>query len=68
VGGHLAGGISAKDPYGYTVDPKATSSAFQELVQENDAAALTELHLDATHLEELAIDLAANHSEPKYLG
>jgi hypothetical protein len=67
-GGHLPAGITAKAPDGYTVDPKAAGAAFQEFVHENGAAALTELGLDGTYLEEFAIDPAAKYSESKYLG
>jgi len=67
-GGHLPAGITAKDPYGYTVDPKAAGPAFREFVQENGAAALTELHMDGAYLEKFAIDPAAKYDESKYLG
>jgi hypothetical protein len=67
-GDHLPAGITAKKPYGYTVDPKAAGEAFREFVQEDGAAALSELGLNATYLEEFAIDPAAKYDESKYLG
>jgi len=63
--GDLPDGITAKHPYGYTVDPKKAGDDFRQFVQEDGAVALTSLKLDSQYLLALAVDPAATYIKPK---
>jgi hypothetical protein len=61
----LPDGITAKHPYGYTVDPKKAGGDFRDFVQENGAVAMTRLKLDSQYLLALAVDPATPYIKPK---